>query len=147
MRQAGNRKDRRTAWAVGLASAGVLAWTVYKVSNTRRVRARTADNDSCVTTPGAAADMSRFAAGAPPIHCRPWDIGTGVTGYVWHAPHPRAVLLLQHGYGEYARRFVTQYNLLIPHLLNMGVSVYDFDMWGSGHSPGRRGLTDVGQAV
>jgi alpha-beta hydrolase superfamily lysophospholipase len=91
--------------------------------------------------------MGRFAPGAPPIHCQPWDIGTGVTGYVWHAPNPRAVLLLQHGYGEYARRFVTQYNRLIPHLLNLGVSVYAFDMWGSGHSPGRRGLTDVGQAV
>ncbi|HEX7318055.1 MAG TPA: alpha/beta fold hydrolase [Pyrinomonadaceae bacterium] len=80
-------------------------------------------------------------------NCQPWDIGTGVTGYVWHALNPRAVLLLQHGYGEYARRFVTQYNRLIPHLLNAGVSVYAFDMWGSGHSPGRRGLTDVGRAV
>jgi alpha-beta hydrolase superfamily lysophospholipase len=100
-----------------------------------------------MTDPGAAADMSRFTPGAGPIRCQPWDIGTGVTGYVWHAPGPRAALLLQHGYGEYARRFVKQYSQLIPHLLNMGVSVYAFDMWGAGHSPGRRGLTDVARAV
>jgi acylglycerol lipase len=147
MRHAGNRKGRRSPWAVGLASAGLLAWAAYKVSNPRRARATMAADDSCETDPGAAANMSRFTPGAPPIGCRPWDIGTGVTGYVWHSPEPRAVLLLQHGYGEYARRFVGQYNQLIPHLLNMGVSVYAFDMWGSGHSPGRRGLTDVGQAV
>ena len=79
--------------------------------------------------------------------CLPWDTGTGVAGYVWHAPEPRAVLLLQHGYGEYARRFVGQYSRLIPRLLNLGVSVYAFDMRGSGHSPGRRGLTDVARAV
>ena len=147
MRQAGNREGRRSPWVIGLASAGVLAWTVYKVSNTRRARAPLTADDSCETDLGGAADMSRFTPGAPPIRCRPWDIGTGVQGYVWHAPEPRAVLLLQHGYGEYARRFVRQYNQLIPHLLRMGVSVYAFDMWGSGHSPGRRGLTDVGQAV
>ena len=38
-----------------------------------------------------------------------WDIGTGVKGYVWQADHPRAVLLLQHGYGEYAQRYAQQY--------------------------------------
>lgn len=79
--------------------------------------------------------------------CLPWDTGTGVAGYVWHAPAPRAALLLQHGYGEYALRFVGQYSQLIPRLLNAGFSVYAFDMRGSGHSPGRRGLTDVARAV
>jgi alpha-beta hydrolase superfamily lysophospholipase len=91
--------------------------------------------------------MSQFTPGAAPIRCQPWDIGTGVTGYVWHAPNARAVLLLQHGYAEHAQRFVKQYNGLIPHLLNMGVSVYAVDMWGHGHSPGPRVLTDIGQAV
>lgn len=81
------------------------------------------------------------------INHQPWDTGTGVAGYVWHAREPRAALLLQHGYGEYAQRFVGQYSQLIPRLLNMGVSVYAFDMRGSGHSPGRRGLTDVARSV
>lgn len=105
------------------------------------------DDAGCETVSNAAADMSRFALGAVPIRCRPWETGTGVTGYVWHAPRPRAVLLLQHGWAEYAQRFVRQYNQLIPHLLNLGVSVYAFDMRGHGHSPGRRGVTDVGQSV
>ncbi len=90
---------------------------------------------------------NRLAADAPTIRCRPWDIGRGVTGYVWHAPEPRAVLLLQHGFGEYAERFVERYSQLIPHLLNAGVSVYAFDMRGHGRSPGRRAVTDLGRAV
>jgi alpha-beta hydrolase superfamily lysophospholipase len=91
--------------------------------------------------------MNRFAPGAPPIPCQPWDTGAGVTGYVWHAPEPRAVLLLQHGFGEYAQRFVGRYSRLIPHLLNAGVGVYAFDMRGHGRSPGRRAVTDLVQAV
>jgi alpha-beta hydrolase superfamily lysophospholipase len=87
------------------------------------------------------------AAGDPTILCRPWDIGRGVTGYVWHAPEPRAALLLQHGFGEYAQRFVERYSRLIPHLLNAGVGVYAFDMRGHGRSPGRRAVTDLGRAV
>lgn len=88
-----------------------------------------------------------FAPEALTIRCQPWDIGRGVAGYVWHAPEPRAVLLLQHGFGEYAQRFVERYSRLIPHLLNAGVSVYAFDMRGHGRSPGRRAVTDLGRAV
>jgi alpha-beta hydrolase superfamily lysophospholipase len=106
----------------------------------------TAD-ESCHTDPGSVAEMSRFAPGAPTIRCQPWDVGTGVAGYVWQAPEPRAVLLLQHGFGEYAQRFVERYSRLIPHLLNAGVSVYAFDMLGHGRSPGRRAVTDLGRAV
>jgi alpha-beta hydrolase superfamily lysophospholipase len=46
-----------------------------------------------------------------PIHCQPWDIGTGVTGYVWRAPNPRAVLLVEHGWRDYAQRYVKQSSL------------------------------------
>lgn len=93
------------------------------------------------------ADLSQFMPGAAPVRCQPWDIGTGVTGYVWPAPQPRAALLLQHGYAEYAQRFVGQYSQLVPHLLQLGISVYAFDMWGHGHSPGPRALTSVEDAV
>lgn len=78
---------------------------------------------------------------------QPWDTGTGVRGYVWHAPDPRAALLLQHGLGEYAERYVARYSGLIPRLLGAGLSVYAFDMRGHGRSPGRRTVTDVGGAV
>jgi len=104
-------------------------------------------NDSCETDPDSVADVSQFTPGSAPIPCEPWDIGTGVTGYVWRALKPRAVLLLQHGYGDYAQSYVRRSNQLIPHLLNLGISVYAFDMWGSGRSPGPRGATDVNQAV
>jgi len=86
-------------------------------------------------------------AGIELAQSEPWDIGAGVAGYVWHASNPKAALLLQHGYGEYAERFVRQYNQLIPHLLQMGISVYAFDMPGHGRSPGRRGLVDIRQAI
>jgi acylglycerol lipase len=97
---------------------------------------------------GAAEEhVALLSPGAPPIPYEPWDVGTGVRGYVWHAPGPRAVLLLQHGFGEYAQRYVEHYSALIPNLLNIGVSVYAFDLEGHGRSPGRRALTDVERAV
>jgi acylglycerol lipase len=76
-----------------------------------------------------------------------WDIGTGVRGYAWAAPQPRAVLLLQHGFGEYALRYVDRYSALVPHLARLGVSVHAFDLRGHGRSPGRRALTDVDECV
>ncbi|RYY97638.1 MAG: alpha/beta fold hydrolase [Chitinophagaceae bacterium] len=79
--------------------------------------------------------------------CQWWEVGTGVTGFAWKAPHPRAVLLLQHGYMEYAQRFEQQYNALIPRLLEAGISVYAFDLRGHGRSPGKRGVTNVNEAV
>ena len=147
MRQTENGKTRRRPWSLALASAGVVAWVAYRVNNARPVRASMAADANSQTGPGADADMSQFTQGAEPIRCRPWDIGTGVRGYVWETPEPRAVLLLQHGYGEYAQRFVKRYSQLIPHLLNVGVSVYAIDLWGHGHSLGRRAVTDLGQAV
>ena len=78
---------------------------------------------------------------------RPWDIGTGVRGYAWEATQPRAVLLLQHGFGEYAERYVERYGALVPRLLELGVSVHAFDLEGHGRSPGRRAFTDVERCV
>jgi len=42
-----------------------------------------------------------------------WDIGENVAGYFYKANSPRAQLLLQHGYGEYAERYIEQYSQLI----------------------------------
>ena len=81
------------------------------------------------------------------IASRPWDIGTGVRGYAWDAPRPRAALLLQHGFAEYAERYVHQYSAVVSHLLDIGLSVYAFDLQGHGRSPGRRVATDVERAV
>ena len=78
---------------------------------------------------------------------REWDIGTGVRGYAWDAPQPRAVLLLQHGFAEYAERYVERHGALVPRLLRLGVSVHAFDLRGHGRSPGRRAITDVEESV
>lgn len=117
------------------------------MTKTRSVHTPLAADDRFQNDFGADADMSRFTPGAAPIRCEPWDTGTGVQGYVWHASEPRAVLLLQHGFGEYAHRYVERYSALVPNLLNIGVSVYAFDLRGHGHSPGPRAVTDVETAV
>src|SRR5687768_13909173 len=121
-----NREARRWPWVVGLTSAGLLTWAVYKAAATRTAGRHPAGT-RWHTGSGADVDMSLFTPGAAPIRCQAWDVGTGVQGYVWHAPDPKAVLLLQHGYGEYAHRFVREYKQLIPHALNIGISVYAFD--------------------
>jgi acylglycerol lipase len=81
------------------------------------------------------------------IVCKSWDFGTDLAGYAWKVSNPRAVLLLQHGYGEYAQRYVEHHSQLIPHLLDAGISVYAFDMRGQGRSPGTRAVTNVAEAV
>jgi hypothetical protein len=129
------RRTRRL-WLPGLLGSLSLTWLFYKVRNTRILRRPMLADYDWQTDPNAVADMSQLTPGAAPIRCQPWDIGTGVTGYVWHAPDPRAVLLLQHGLGEYAQRYVTRYDRLIPHFLNARISVYAFDLWGHGRSQG-----------
>lgn len=101
----------------------------------------------CDADPNTVADLGQLTAGAAAIRCAPWDVGTGVAGYVWHAPNARAALLLEHGWGDYAQRYVTQGSRLIPHLLARGITVYAVDMWGHGRSPGPRGATDIEGAV
>ncbi|PAX08610.1 alpha/beta hydrolase [Sphingomonas lenta] len=81
--------------------------------------------------------------GAP----EPWDAGDGLAGYVWRAAEPRGRLLLQHGFGEYAERYVERYSRLIPRLTGVGFDVYAFDAPGHGRSPGRRGVVDVRELV
>lgn len=76
-----------------------------------------------------------------------WDIGEPVAGYVWKSASPRAQLLLQHGYGEYAERYLTQYSELIPKLNQNGFDVYAIDLPGHGRTEGERGQIDLHEAV
>jgi alpha-beta hydrolase superfamily lysophospholipase len=78
---------------------------------------------------------------------REWEVAPGIRGYAWEVPQPRAIVLLQHGYADYALRFVSEYHQLIPRLCDAGISVYAFDLWGHGYSAGQRGVLDVRQAV
>jgi alpha-beta hydrolase superfamily lysophospholipase len=125
----------------------IIVWGLYRIRDQRNVSGRISVDTGCESDSSTAADMSGLMPGTTSIRCEPWDIGTGVTGYVWRPPNPRAVVLLQTGWGDYAQRYVNYGSQLIPHLLSRGISVYAFDMWGSGRSPGKRGATHIGQAV
>ena len=138
---------RRRRVALVLLGTMVTAWLAYKATTLRAISGRPSIDSGCESDPDTAAEMSEFIPGAAPIRCQRWDVGTGVSGYVWRAPDPRAALLIEHGWGDYTQRYVRQSGQLIPHLLARGITVYALDMWGNGRSPGRRGATDIGHAV
>lgn len=73
--------------------------------------------------------------------------GVPVRGYVWPAATPRAVVLLAHGVGEYAQRYVQHYHALIPTLVGAGFTVYAYDQRGHGESAGKRAVVDMAQLV
>lgn len=77
----------------------------------------------------------------------PWETGAPVRGYAWPAPQPRAAVLLTHGFGEYAGRYVERYSALIPALVGAGLSVYATDLRGHGASGGRQAVVDVAELV
>ncbi len=77
----------------------------------------------------------------------PWDFDRGRAGYCWRAANARGVVLLTHGFAEYAERYVDHYHGLIPRLLALGFDVYAFDMRGHGRSAGPRGVVDMREAV
>ncbi|KAL2801816.1 Alpha/Beta hydrolase protein [Aspergillus granulosus] len=62
---------------------------------------------------------------------------------------PRAILILQHGFGEYAARYTVSHARLIPALTERNIDVWALDLQGHGRSPGEkgRGVVDVEQAV
>lgn len=77
-----------------------------------------------------------------------WKLaGVPVTGYVWHAENPRGIVLLSHGVGEYAGRYVERYHALIPTLVENGFTVYAYDQRGHGQSAGKRAVVDMNVLV
>lgn len=75
---------------------------------------------------------------------QPWEIpASPLRGYAWRAETPRAAVLLTHGMGEYATRYVEHYHQLIPELVRAGYTVYAYDQRGHGGSPGRKGVYDA----
>ncbi|SEI70094.1 Lysophospholipase, alpha-beta hydrolase superfamily [Deinococcus reticulitermitis] len=77
-----------------------------------------------------------------------WPLpGAPVAGYVWSAERPRGAVLLTHGFGEYAGRYVERYHGLIPQLVGAGFSVYSYDHRGHGTSRGRRGVVNLSELL
>lgn len=136
------RSNRGVLWLVT-----VLAWVTYRVSVARPNNAQMPFNDSCASQSTSVAVADEFVDGASAVPCQAWDIGTGVSGYVWHASDPRGAILFQHGWGDYAQRWVQGADHMISRLVADGYTVYAFDMWGSGNTPGVRGMTSISDAV
>ncbi|RSL42602.1 hypothetical protein CEP53_012106 [Fusarium sp. AF-6] len=72
---------------------------------------------------------------------------SGASAHKWQCDSPRAILILQHGFGEYAERYVVSHSQLIPKLNAARFEVWALDLWGHGTSPGDRGIVDVEMAV
>lgn len=76
------------------------------------------------------------------------DNGAVVHRWQAHGPaRPRGAVVLQHGFGEYAERYLTLQHALVGHLVEDGHEVWALDLWGHGRSPGRRGVCHIGRAV
>jgi len=76
-------------------------------------------------------------------------LSRGTAAHIWRpqqAPYT-AVVLLQHGFAEYAERYVTSHHNVISHLVSANYIVYAMDMWGHGGSPGTRGVVHINTAV
>ncbi|KAF2627683.1 alpha/beta-hydrolase [Macroventuria anomochaeta] len=76
-------------------------------------------------------------------------LSSGSISHVWHTQKApaRAIVVLQHGFCEYAERYIDSHHSFIRELSTAGYAVYALDMWGHGRSPGTRGVTHIGKAV
>ncbi len=143
-----SRTRRSFDWrhlALGTIGVATIVWSGYRIAASRSVPSPMTAVDHCTDAQAVAALPESLGGGT--VACSMWDVGTGVTGYVWHAPDARGAVLLSHGYSDYTFRYVDENARLIPHLLAHGFTVYAFDLYGHGHSPGPRGRVDPGHAV
>ena len=67
-----------------------------------------------------------------------WPIDSELHAYKTVPPHPRAVALLVHGFGEHAGRYAAT----AAAFTMRGIAVYAYDHRGHGRSPGRRAVIE-----
>ncbi|KAF7550941.1 hypothetical protein G7Z17_g5376 [Cylindrodendrum hubeiense] len=72
---------------------------------------------------------------------------SGAAVHKWSCVSPVAIFILQHGFGEYAERYVSSHSELIRKLNEKRIDVWAIDLWGHGSSPGTRGRVHVEKAV
>ncbi|GLA12619.1 hypothetical protein AnigIFM63309_000400 [Aspergillus niger] len=75
------------------------------------------------------------------------ELRSGAVIHIWGHENPRAIIILQHGFAEYAERYLDSYCRLIPSLLAHDYKVYALDLWGHGRSPGKRSVLNVERAI
>ncbi|KAF9691878.1 hypothetical protein EKO04_010040 [Ascochyta lentis] len=76
-------------------------------------------------------------------------LSTGSVSHIWRprTTTARATIVIQHGFCEYAERYVDSHHSFVRELNAAGYAVYAPDMWGHGRSPGTRGVAHMGKAV
>lgn len=57
-------------------------------------------------------------------------------GQYWYNENPKAAIVLVHGMGEHSGRYSGS---LVPELVSAGFAVFGYDLYGHGHSEGKRG--------
>jgi acylglycerol lipase len=67
-----------------------------------------------------------------------WPTGTGLRGYRLVPNDPAAIVLITHGFGEYAGRHFTT----MRRLADRAIATYAYDHRGHGQSPGKRAFID-----
>lgn len=65
-------------------------------------------------------------------------------GQYWYNEPPKAAIVLVHGMGEHSGRYSGS---LIPELVDAGFAVFGYDLFGHGHSEGKRGCCPSFKAV
>jgi alpha-beta hydrolase superfamily lysophospholipase len=75
---------------------------------------------------------------ATPLELADWPTGTGLRGYRLVPADPVAVVLVVHGFGEYAGRHAKTMQRLAQHR----IASYAYDQRGHGHSPGKRAIVE-----
>ncbi|KAJ5081098.1 alpha/beta-hydrolase [Penicillium angulare] len=79
-----------------------------------------------------------------------WALDSGVIAHRWKGKSnpPTAVLILQHGFGEYAARYFNGMVGFIQRLYDLGWEIWAIDAWGHGDSPGEpRSVINVHRAI
>ncbi|KAH7139872.1 Alpha/Beta hydrolase protein, partial [Dactylonectria estremocensis] len=95
-----------------------------------------------------AISIDMLSTSAPPSHNHELStLSGGAVVHKWLCGSPRAILILQHGFGEYAERYVFSHSQFIQKLNAKNINVWGMDLWGHGDSPGSRGKVNVRKAV
>jgi acylglycerol lipase len=95
--------------------------------------------DAAAAGPGPSETYDRFTIAPEDVVVHKWFCDARTPA--------RAIFVLQHGFGEYAERYLTSHYALIPKLQAEGFEVWALDFYGHGRSPGDRGMVDVTMAM